>query len=297
MPRRREVAAGKYALELDGVTAGWLQSASGGDAEGEVVQETIGADQIVRKHIAAVHYTDIELSCGAGMETSIYDWLASTIEHKFVRKDGAVSSLDFNSKEVARLNFFNAVVREIAFPALDAASKDQATLTVTVAPEYARRVKGSGAKSSSVGTKGKKPWFPSTFRLTIDGIDGKGVSKVEPIVVTQTVAESAIGELREFEKEPAHLELGDLVVTVAESKAADFVAWHNDFVIKGNNGTDAEKTGTLEFLTSDLKQVLFTLELKGLGIFKLVREAGAAAEGISKLRASMYCEELVFSAG
>ena len=35
--------------------------------------------------------------------------------------------------------------------------------------------------------------------------------------------------------------------------------WHEDFVIKGNNGEDKEKGGTLEYLTADLKDVLFTL--------------------------------------
>jgi len=297
MARVRGLAAGRFALELDGAQAGWLTSVSGGDAEGEVVHEPVGPDAVVRKHLGSVRYTDIELAAGAGMEKAFFDWVAATLTQRFTRKDGTVVSVDSASKEVARLSFFNAIVREITFPALDAASKEAAQLTVRVSPEFARRSKGSGAKVTAPSAgKRQKTWLPSNFRLKIDSVDCKNVSKIQAITVEQKAEQSQVGEMRDAEKDPAHAEIGDLVVTVAESHSADFVGWHDDFVIKGNNGAGAEKTGTLEFLAPDLKEVLFTLEFKGLGIFKLEREAPAGTgETIRMLRASIYCEELVFT--
>jgi len=293
--RARGFAAGRFAFELDGAVAGWLQSASGGEAEGDVVQEKVGADHVVRKHLGGIRYSDVVLQAGAGMEKPFYDWLAASLAHTYQRKDGAVLSVDQNLKEVSRLAFFNALIGEITFPTLDAAAKEAASLTVTIAPEYARTIKGSGAKLGPAKASAQKKWLPSNFRLQIDGVDCKKVNRIEALTIKQKVVESPVGELRDYEKEPASLDVGDLVVTVAESGAADFVAWHDDFVVKGNSGAAAEKTGKLELLTPDLKSALFTLDFAGLGIFRLQREDGGG-DSPSRLRASIYCEELTFTA-
>jgi hypothetical protein len=91
------------------------------------------------------------------------------------------------------------------------------------------------------------------------------------------------------------VEVGDLVVSLAESRGADFIAWHEDFVVKGNTGPANEKKGKLELLAPNLKTILFTLTFAGLGIFKL-EHARVEAQGVPTLRASMYCEELTFAA-
>jgi hypothetical protein len=85
-------------------------------------------------------------------------------------------------------------------------------------------------------------------------------------------------------------------VTVSAAHAADFVTWHEDFVIKGNNDQTHEKEGKLEFLSPDLKEVLFTLTMRGLGIFRItaVKNAQEAAANAG-LEAEMYCEEMSFS--
>ena len=86
-------------------------------------------------------------------------------------------------------------------------------------------------------------------------------------------------------------------MTVAESHASDFVAWHQDFVIKGNNGEAQEKNGSLDFLAANLKDVLFTIGFSHLGIFKLAAEPSeAGSESIRRLTASMYCEQMSFKA-
>jgi len=74
---------------------------------------------------------------------------------------------------------------------------------------------------------------------------------------------------------------------------AEFYQWHQDFVIKCNNGRDREKIGTLEFLTPDHKEALFTLTLRGLGIFKLTPEAGN--EMARRVTAEMYCDDIGFA--
>jgi phage tail-like protein len=296
---KRGYTGGKYALELDGTTAGWVQSIRGGDASSDVVEEKLGANTTIKKHLAGVKYSDIEVDCGTGMSKPFYQWLVDTFDQKHTRKNGAVVSADYNYNETSRLTFFNALIKEIAFPTLDAASKDPAKLTVTFSPELTRRQKASGSVKGNgyTGTQIQKKWLPSNFRLKIDGLDCTRVSRIEALVVKQAIVENAVGEFRDFEKEPAHLDIPDLVVTIAESQAADFINWHEDFVINGHNTDDREKNGTLEFLTPNLQEVLFTIGFQHLGIYKLTRlEVSAGSDSISRLQASMYCEQMTFAA-
>jgi phage tail-like protein len=293
----RGYTTARYLLELDGTVAGSLNSTSGGYATSDVVEEKVGSDLVLHKHLAGVKYEDITIECGAGMSKAFYNWLAGVFEQKHLRKDGALVTTDYNFKEASRLNFFQSLVTEIGFPALDAASKDAAKFTLKFAPEYTRSAKGSGTSSFRVDGQKQKHWLPANFRLTIDGVDCTRVNKIEPLVVKQKVVDQAVGELRQAEKVPALLEIPDLVVTVAESHADDFVAWHHDFVVQGNNGPSYEKNGTLEFLASDMNTVLFMIGFSGLGIYKLVPEpVRAGSENIRRLIASMYCEQMTFKA-
>ena len=294
----RAFGSGKFALELDGKDAGWLASAEGGYATADIFEEKLGPDHVVRKHIGAPKYEDLTIECGAGMSGAFYDWIRSTLAGTWARKDGALVAVDYNLKQQSRLTFTQALIREVAFPALDAASKDAARLTVKIAPELTRyqRPSADGAKAA-VDVKQKK-WSQANFRLKLDGLSFPGVSKIAPIVVTTAIVENAVGELREYQKEPAHAEYSDLVVTLAERDAQGFVDWHEDFVIKGNNGPDREKSGTLELLGPDLKEVLFTLSFSGLGIYRLAPEkVEAGTDAIRRLTASMYCEQMSLTVG
>src|SRR5947209_5818745 len=64
---KRGYVAGKFALELDGIHAGWLYTASGGFPSSDVVTEKLGTDHIIKKHIAGVKYEPIVIQFGPGM--------------------------------------------------------------------------------------------------------------------------------------------------------------------------------------------------------------------------------------
>ncbi len=295
---KRGYIAGKYGIELDGINAGWVSSAEGGHATSDVVNEKIGSDHIIHKHIAGVKYEDITVTCGTGMSKGFYDWIKASFDHNYARKNGAVITADFNYKEYTRLNFFNALITEIGFPALDAASKDGAKMTIKFSPEYTRmQAKGGSSIAGSYKNDQtlQKKWLPSNYKLVIDGLDCTRVNKIEAITVKQKVVENPTGELRDYEREPAHLEIPNLVVTLAESHAEKWYEWHENFVIKGDNGDNKEKGGSLTYLAPDLKTELFTITFSHLGIFKLTPEkVEAGSENIRRVKAEMYCEEMKF---
>ena len=116
----------------------------------------------------------------------------------------------------------------------------------------------------------------------------------------------AHGEHRDHQNEPTSVEIPNLVVHLAESHADDFYRWHEDFVINGNNGEDREKGGTLEYLTPNLQEVLFTLNFYHLGVFKVSpdkvtpevdqqaqqQQQQNASVPIRRLKVEMYCEDI-----
>ena len=118
---------------------------------------------------------------------------------------------------------------------------------------------------------------------------------MEALTITQTIVEQAVGQLRDYQKEAAHGELGNLTVTIAESHADSWYKWLDDFVVRGNCGEDKEKSGSLAYLTPDLKTELFTVSFSNLGIFKLGEEAiEAGSEGIRRVKAELYVEKMHF---
>jgi len=300
MPDKRAYTAGKYALEVGRISAGWIQKFSGGSATAEVVTEKIGIDHLARKHLAGVKYEDIVLEVGTGMSKGFYEWIKAAWDGKSVRQDGAVIVTDYDFKEQSRKTFHLALITETVLPALDAASKDAAKMTVKLTPEWVRTTTGSGKQISTPGgnAQAQKKWLPSNFKLDIPGLDCTRVNKIGELVVKQKVVDNPVGELRDYEKDPGHLEFGNLTVTMAESLADSWYKWFEDFVIKGNCGQDQEKSGSLIYLASDMKTELLRVSLSNLGIFKLAEEhVEAGSEGIRRVKAELYVERMQFQYG
>jgi len=282
---------------LDGKSAGWVQSIEGGHASADIVIEKIGGGHIAKKHIAGVKYEDITITLGSLSEPML-DWIKATMNQTPVRKDGKLVAQDFNSMTV--LKFSQALISEIGFPALDAGSKDAAKLTLKFSPdstEYKHTV-GHAVLQDAVVEKQQKKWMAANFRLRIEGLEEScaRVNKIEAITIKQKIAENPVGENRDFSPEPAGLDYSDLKITLPEHNADQLVDWFQDFVIKGENSDDKEKKGSIEFLSPNLKETLFKLELVHTGIFKL-KPDDFTSENDDKLRhvqAEMYCEEIKF---
>jgi hypothetical protein len=274
-----------YELDIAGVPAGLPDSFDGGDAVGPVVIEKLGPDFIIHKHIAGVTYEEITLTCGADMSQDFFANLKSVLNRKFSTKNFAVKTLDANLKAGSQMNIFNAFISQIGFPALDGASKGVAKLTIKITPEYTRMQTATG--SPRLATPSKR-WLASNFRLSIARLDCTHVKQIDAFTATVVGSSSNVGEQRDYQS-PSHLELSNLVVTLPESHCQSFRDWHDDFVVKGNNGQTQERTGTLDFLSEDLKSTLFSINFGGLGIFRLTRLHPESGQNVF-VRAEMYCE-------
>lgn len=303
----RSFAAGNFFLNLDGAKAGFLRSAEGGGATSDVVVEQPGTDGFSRKHIANVKFEDIAMQIGFGMSRTVYDWIAASWTRSFQRKDGSIVAGDFRMRTLNERRFFDALITEVTIPACDGESKDAAYLTLKIAPERTTLAKGGPALTPEPP---QPRWLPANFRLTIDGLDTTRVSKIDSFAVKQKIAANAVGETRDFEREPGTIEFPNLRIELADASAQTWIDWHEDFVIRGNAGQDKERNGTLELLSADLRTVLVRIRFFNLGILSVGpakalpnpcqsgcptdHDDDAVRRALGKTQAELYVERMEF---
>ncbi len=293
--QQRGYAAGRYALEMDGMFAGWVHTVEGGHATSDVVEEPAGQTFFVKKHLSNVKFREIRLEAGTNMSAAFYSWLQAALAGNHQRKNGAIVALDYQYRVKQRREFFDALITEIGFPAADGASKDPAFLTIVLVPEYTR------ASLTGVGTPYPAPicktpnWLASNFRFTIDGIGTSKVRKIDAFAIRVKLIELPVGEGRDYEQQPAKISFPHLLVTVPDAALQGFQDWFDDFVIAGNNGDEQERSGSIEYLPPNLASPLFTLAFQNAGIFEI--EPDFSAGQISTSTVKLYVEQMAFSSG
>ena len=135
MPQRF-LASFSLALELEGEPAGILKSVEGGNAFTEVILEPPGPDLVQRKRPGPLRFEDIMIQVPLGGNLkSLTNWMKETLTKGPTPKNGAILYADFNTTEVRRLEFFNTLLTEVSFPALDAAGKDAAFFILRLTPQ------------------------------------------------------------------------------------------------------------------------------------------------------------------
>jgi phage tail-like protein len=290
----RAYSAGHFALELGEELVGVLRDVGGGGIKADVIEFQSGTSGDMFKNLGAVHYEDLTLQTAFSLGKPLYDWIAASWNKNYTRKNGAIVAADFNYERKTRRQFTEALITEVSFPALDAASKDAGALTVTITPEQTQ-TKGDSGKLQAPTNAKQKQWTPANFRLELDGLDCSRVSKIDAFAVKQKIIEVQTGEDRIPHTEPGKLEFPNLTVTFAASSGQSWTSWFEDFVIKGNAGPDKEKTGKIVFLAPNMTDVLAEVHLFGVGIFKL--DDGVfdpVNEPSAMMRAHLYVERMAF---
>ncbi len=294
----RAYAANNFALEIDGAKGGIVTNCGGGLASAEVISEQMGVTSHVPKHLGQLTYSDITFKCGAAMSKDYFEWIKAAFDAKYVRKNGAIIHANFNYEEVARCTFLNALPKSIGFPALDATSKEACQIDMTVGIEsrtFQTTKAGSISGKYPTFNDKQKRWTCANYRPKLDGHDEvcQAVTKIDAVTFKLNTAINSVGEHRGIQIEPSSVELSDLVITFYAHKADAAVAWWDSFVQKGVCDESAEKTGSLEFLTTDLSATMFTLNFHNLGCYKLeMDQSQTTSDDLKKMKLTMYNEKV-----
>ena len=282
-PPKRNYLTANCLLELEGQVCGWLLFAEGGGATGEVIETRSAKDGLVKKQLGPLRYDDLILSCGAGLNAAVYEWMKTFFARQATRKSGAVVYLDRAGREVGRLSFTNALITEVGFPLFDVAWGEPAVMTLRLTPESTRRHRDNAGRGFNLDARTPLGWLASNFLLTVDGLAETTTHaiRVEPISARAP--------------KPMTLESSDLVLTYPAAFGQALETWFEDFVGKSNNADAQEKSGILQLIAADQTTVFFSLSFDHLGIYRLepvLLDTGNRVMPL--LQARLYCENLQF---
>jgi hypothetical protein len=285
---------GQYALELDGQFADYIKSFEGGIARGEPITTAVGAQNTLKKQVGRAIFDEFQVQFGS-TSGPLIQWVAGILDGRTVSRSGAILTLDQNFTERRRTSFTNALPTELTIPALDASGGGApGLLAVKLQPERTSIPvsKGGTARVGGAGRQ-ERGWMKSNFQLKIAGLEQacSFVTRIEPLTVRQTLATNAFGEARNRETTAVKVEYSNLVIHVPEHQADPFFKWLDEFVIRGDNGDAKEKTGSLEFLGPNMRDVLMRFNFSNLGLLGCRHEA-KTGEGQPQVRIEMYFEAM-----
>jgi hypothetical protein len=239
------------ALELDGSVVGYVDGVQVATSDTGFLVDKQG----LSRDIAALHAAPITFEVGADMGKPMYDWIKASLDRggAGARKSGAIIFADYNYKELSRLEFTNALLTEVAFPALDAASQKAATMTVTIQPESSSRTFPRG--KNTLTSRKQKAWLCSNFKFEVGRFqlqDGASGCSQPP--------------LRNPTYQPSSAQTASVLFNPREYQR--FADWQNDLFCSGLPQESSESPCTFTYLDPD-GATLFTATYPGAGLFKL----------------------------
>jgi hypothetical protein len=171
-----------HALQLGKEEVTILEETKGGHIFGKMQMIPGGPQHYIRKHLGRTLFQDFTIKIGMSMTPGLFDWIAASWTAKPLTRNGAVLECDSNLNINARRVFSEARINRVAFPAMDASSKEPGYITVRFTPKHTKMDKGGGQLTlKELGRQ--KLWRTAHFRLDIDGLDTTSVRRVAPFQV------------------------------------------------------------------------------------------------------------------
>ena len=277
----------------------FVHAVHGGTVVADVVSQTSAKEAFARKSLGAARNEDFRVECAQATSSGLLDWVVASWGSKPPRRDGAVLACDLDYLVHSERGFTGALIAATAFPAFDAAAKTAGRLSVTFAPLTILTATDPATKLAvNLATGAKQTqWLTSNFRLEIDGLDCTKVSRIDPFVVSRPIerveSHGSVGLVA------GPIDFPSLRITLSAVSAGSWLAWHQDFVVAGNNGPAGEKHGVLTLLASNLQTELAHIELSGLGIFRLTTDPpeDASPSQVARWYAELYCEQMTLVPG
>lgn len=292
VPQSKSYSTGHFEMIIDGhKTTTYLKSVEGGWPKGQKSTDPHGGGPLMVNQLTNFEYEPISIEFGAAGATQVLEWIQGSWNRKFDRRNGQISHADFSLKKTFEHWFYDALITETTFPALDGAAKEPGYLKCKIQPEGVKLITKPSASAVSGESTGKqKMWSTSAFRLTIDQFDGfEYTNKIESFTIKQGIKPLYVGSERLPQIEPTKIEFPSLSGTIALGYADGILDWYNKAVVVGGADPAMQKSGSLEFLAPDRAQVLFRLNLYEVGIHHAqILQSTANADSIKRVKYELY---------
>ncbi len=293
--KNRSYAAGRFLLELNGKSGGYIKSCAGGNITAEVAIHNMGPELYQKKHIATIKYNEFTVEMGASNTAEAWAWIQASLDKKSTTMDGRVIAANYDYCSMSERIFHGAVLTEFGMPEFDGSKKDAVYCTVKFAPEKIEYMPGDGKQlKGAIGPQAKK-WLCSNWRFTLGDLPCDGVAKVGAWTWKQACIEDQVGAFREATKHPAKIELPDIEITCSMKHIDAWQKKFDDFVVKGNCGEDQEMEASLTMLAPDMKTEVGRVDFYNCGFISLEPEkVEANQEAVARFKAKVYTERIQF---
>jgi len=272
-----------FAIQLGTTPPVQIQRYEGGEPVSTAMVTYQPEFPLPNKSPGPIQYRDIVFDYvpipGVALNTVLTDVLGGNIQPI----SGAIVSMDSLKKELSRLTFQDAFVRSIEFPDMDVTLTGQIpVIRISLAVPHTQVLPGSNQiMTYSAAVKGP---IKSSFQLSVPSMEASSHKsvRVEPLRFTIPLDPQTIqptGKANGFT---------NLIAILPESEAAPFIAWQQQFISQGLTN-QFEKTGALNWLSSDRTKTFLSLQLQNLGVLSVIRipnKPGFVA-------VEMYCEKIV----
>ncbi|HTJ43383.1 MAG TPA: phage tail protein [Kofleriaceae bacterium] len=289
----RSYAVSQFEFSLEKEEPFHVKSIEGGLPKGNVVEEQIGTNVEFVKHLSTVDVEPLSIELGMQEARSMLCWIQQSWNNDFCRKNGHVVHADFDYKQQFQYDFINALITETTFPTLDAAGKEMAMLKVKLQPEDVNFKKGGGPKlkAQAHNFQRQKMWPTSCFKFELEGVDTSHVAKIEGFTVKQGVKSYHTGRARYARWEPTKLTFPDLSVHVPFAYAGDLFDWYKESM-DGAQDPSLQTTGSIVYLAPNKEDVVFEIELSGVGIKALTIDKSERAESVKRAKCDLYVSNM-----
>ena len=289
---RTSFTAGHFEFQIDGhEPMSYLKNIDGGWAKAAVMDEAVGSDLHHIKHTSVVEIDPFSLEFGLAGAEPVLKWIQDSWRKDWGRRNGQITHANFDLFKTFEHEFFDALILETTFPAVDGAAKEAAYMKVKIQPERVntKRVDSNDKVTPRIGQK-QKMWLANSFRFVIDGMDDmQYANKIESFTVKQGIKKMWTGEDRLPQIEPTKIEFPHITGTISLGYADQLLKWYDEAVVKGMKAPRAQKSGGLEFLSPDKKSVLFRVNMYEIGILSAqIQQASANQDAIKRVKFELH---------
>lgn len=284
-PPRAELGQSPF-LHLSRQTPVPLLSLEGGGLGASVVS-TRQPDGRITKQAAEARYAPLEIACRAADSVAIAGPFIAAAGRAgepaaLAGRWGAMNAA--RTQVISGADFSDGQVLRWELGALDAASREAVRASIVLDPGRVVPLAQIESMSAAPGPR-EAAMIAANFRVSIAGLDTRGVSRVGPIVVERAGFDRSA---RIRQPEQGGVDAKNFVLEVSASRADDFEAWARRSLVQGQAD---QKTVTIELLHPNMRDVLMTMTGEGVGVVSLTPVAIVAnSEAPAKVTVECYVE-------
>lgn len=256
---------GPYAFHLDNERSyGFVKSVSGGSPRTNIAVRSGLRTYSLRKRPVSRSYENFYVEAGMGAPLSLFQWVSATLENGLVTRSGEVHSCDTEGKSKGVNQFFDAHIREITFPRLDASSTEAAFLSISIHPSGVRLQMGTGEKISAKSPAQERRINRSSFRVEMGNFQSQRIRQVEEIKWSLALTEDDAASDRFPEADPIEwTDVSNIKLVLPVTDAQDWLDWF--YNVQSGGQQDYEVDGSVEWLSADYSVSLARIDLLGCG--------------------------------